>query len=311
MRMMVDEEESRVSESAATQTDGEIEGERVAATDQETEARDSAGMLEQITPVILTLNEAPNIERSLERVSWAREIIVVDGFSDDETLEMVAKFPQARALQRDFDCLANQWNYAIHETGIRTPWVLALDADYILTPGLIDELKQLEPEDVAGYNARFVYCVNGTPLRGVAYPPVTVLYRREGARYEQDGHSKRVMIEGVVDELLAPILHDNRKPFDHWLASQAKYMELEKKRLIEAPTRDLGWVDRLRKMRIIAPFAITIYCLFIKGAIFDGKAGLYYTFQRLVTEAILSLRLIEHSLTGSTDDPIKTEKEDG
>src|SRR5205823_458185 len=98
-------------------------------------------MLEQITPLILTYNEAPNIGRALEQVSWARDIAVVDSFSDDATLEIVARCPQARVFQRRFDCLEKQWNYALTETGIGTDWILALDADYIATPELIDEIR--------------------------------------------------------------------------------------------------------------------------------------------------------------------------
>lgn len=45
-------------------------------------------MMEQITPLILTCNEAPNIGRTLERLTWARDIVVVDSFSNDETVEI-------------------------------------------------------------------------------------------------------------------------------------------------------------------------------------------------------------------------------
>ena len=253
-------------------------------------------MLDQITPVILTYNEAPNIGRTLARLAWARDIVVVDSFSDDETLAIVNRTPQVRVFQREFDCHKNQWNFAVKETGVTSSWVLALDADYVLTPGLVEELGKLEPDrETAGYRARFVYCVSGRPLRGSAYPPVTVLYDRETASYDQDGHTQRVMVEGEVLDLRAPILHDDRKSLEHWLRSQARYMKLEGNKLAAADWRDLGWADRLRKMRIIAPFAILFYCLFVRGAILDGRAGIYYALQRLLSESILSLYLIEAS----------------
>src|SRR5947209_15936281 len=104
-------------------------------------------MLEQITPIILTYDEAPNIGRALEQLSWARDVVVVDSFSNDETLAIVSRFPQAHVFQRKFDCLENQWNYALADTGIRTDWVLALDADYIATPTLLDEIRALDPPE--------------------------------------------------------------------------------------------------------------------------------------------------------------------
>jgi glycosyltransferase involved in cell wall biosynthesis len=256
-------------------------------------------MLDQITPIILTYNEAPNIGRSLERLEWARDIVVVDSFSSDETLDIVDRTPQARTFQREFDCHLNQWSFALNNTGITSEWVLALDADYVLTPDVISELRNLtSATDVDGYQARFVYCVNGRPLRGSAYPPVTVLYRRRMASYRQDGHTQRVEVQGKVEKLRAPILHDDRKSIDHWVRAQSRYMKLEADKVYESDWRVLGWADRIRKMMLPAPLLMFGYCLFVRGAILDGRAGLYYAFQRLLSELLLSLYLIERSLLG-------------
>ena len=255
-------------------------------------------MLDQITPIILTYNEAPNIGRTLERLQWARDIIVVDSLSDDETLDIVARTPQARIFKRRFVSHEDQWNFALRETGIATEWVLALDADYVLTPEAVEEIRALKPsQDRAGYRTKFVYCVYGRPLRGSAYPPVTVLYRHNLARYRQDGHTHRVVIDGNVGQMRSPILHDDRKPLGRWLRSQADYTKLEARKLLDTDWRGLGWADRVRKMIVAAPPMMFAYCLFVRGAILDGRAGLYYAFQRLLSELLLSLYLIDHSLT--------------
>src|SRR5918911_845755 len=126
-------------------------------------------MLELITPLILTCNEAPNIGRALECLCWAQDVVIVDSFSEDNTLEIVSRFPQARVVQRKFDTHGNQWRFGLKETGIKSEWVLALDADYLLSPELIEELKALKPEPATqGYRASFVYCINGEPLKGSA-----------------------------------------------------------------------------------------------------------------------------------------------
>src|SRR5215510_832543 len=103
-------------------------------------------MLDQITPLILTYNEAPNIGRTLEQLRWARDIVVVDSFSADNTVEIASSFPQVRVLQRKFDSHEKQWNFGLQETGIATKWVLALDADYFVTDELVEELKSLVPD---------------------------------------------------------------------------------------------------------------------------------------------------------------------
>ena len=46
-------------------------------------------MLEKITPLILTYNEAPNIERTLQHLTWAKKIVVIDSYSTDETLKIM------------------------------------------------------------------------------------------------------------------------------------------------------------------------------------------------------------------------------
>lgn len=249
-------------------------------------------MLDQITPLILTYNEAPNIGRSLAGVSWARDIVVVDSFSDDETVEIAKSFPQVRVVRRAFDTHRNQWEFGLKETGITTPWVLALDADYIVSDAFVSELEQLQP-DVAttAFRANFIYCIHGRELRSGIYPPVSVLYRRETASYIQDGHTQRISVPGAVAQLQSPLRHDDRKSFRRWLRSQEGYTNLEAQKLRAANPAELAWPDRLRRWRIVMPPAMFAYCLIMRGGILDGWAGFYYAFQRSVAELMLAVNL--------------------
>jgi glycosyltransferase involved in cell wall biosynthesis len=249
-------------------------------------------MLDQITPLILTYNEAPNIARTLAGLSWAKEIVVVDSFSDDETVEIARSFPRVRIVQRAFDCHRNQWEFGLKETGISTSWVLALDADYVVTNELISELAQLQSDThTTGYRANFIYCINGKKLRSGIYPPVTVLYRREAASYIQDGHTQRVALEGMIEDLRSPLLHDDRKSLRRWFDSQARYTELEAQKLRAADPAELGLADRLRRWRIVVPPAMLVYCLIVRGGVLDGWAGFYYAFQRTAAELMLAVNL--------------------
>lgn len=253
--------------------------------------------LEAITPVILTLDEEPNIERTLGALSWARQIVVVDSLSRDATTRIAAAHPNVRVVQRAFDQHALQWNHAIEATGIDTEWILALDADYVVSAGLVQELRELAPEPaISGYRTRFVYCVGGRALRGSIYPPVTTLFRRGSARYLQDGHTQRLEVRGAVADLAAPILHDDRKPFGRWLASQDRYMALEAQKLETAPAGSLGLADRLRRLVIVAPALVFFHALFVKGVILDGWPGVAYALQRFIAELILSHHLVARRL---------------
>jgi glycosyltransferase involved in cell wall biosynthesis len=249
-------------------------------------------MLKFITPLILTYNEAPNIARSLEQLTWAQRIVVVDSYSTDGTLDILKTYPMVDLVQRTFDTHGNQWNYGI--TQVNTEWVLSLDADYCLSPELIQEMQGLSPD--TEYNAYFIpfkYCVFGQPLRGTLLPPRQALFRRDKATYRDDGHTQLLQAQGRSASLSAPIYHDDRKPLNRWLWAQDRYMLIEVKKLREMRIAELSWGDRLRQQKILAPFIILIYCLILKGGILDGWHGWYYAFQRMLAELVLSIRLIE------------------
>ena len=249
-------------------------------------------MLEIITPLILTYNEALNIERTLQHLTRAKKIIVVDSYSTDGTLEILYSIPQVEVFQRKFDSFAVQCNYGLEK--ISSEWVLSLDADYVLTDELISEIKSLQSSpNVNSYSVRFKYCVFGKPLHGTLLPPRKVLYKREKATYENDGHAHRVNVEGESATLSCYIHHDDRKPLSRWLWAQDRYMIIEVKKRTQIPDSEIGLGDRIRKQKILAPFIILFYCLILKGGILDGLHGWYYAFQRMLAETLLSIRLIE------------------
>jgi len=252
-------------------------------------------MLNQITPLILTYNEAPNIARTLDSLRWAGVVVVVDSFSTDDTAQIAASFPNVRVVQRAFDCHRNQWEFGLKQTDITTEWVLALDADYIVTTDLKNEMRDLKPSDqTSGYRAHFIYCISGKRLHSGIYPPVTVLYRSAKADYIQDGHTQRVSLDGQIEDLQSPILHDDRKPLRRWFESQKRYTKLEAQKLRAANPAELSFLDRMRRWPLIVPPLALFYCLIVRAGIFDGWAGFYYAFQRTIAELMLSLYLIEN-----------------
>jgi glycosyltransferase involved in cell wall biosynthesis len=249
-------------------------------------------MLEKINPLILTYNEAPNIDRTLQHLTWAKQIIVIDSYSSDETLEVLTSYPQVKLFQRKFDTHTAQWNYGLQQ--ITSEWVLSLDADYILTDEIIAEIQQLSPDSqVDGYFAKFKYCVFGKPLQGTILPPRQILFRQENSIYVDDGHTQLLQVKGKSAILSSYIYHDDRKPLSRWLWAQDRYMVIEAKKILETPSSELSLGDRIRKRKVLAPLIILIYCLILKGGIFDGWQGWYYAFQRVLAEILLAIRLFE------------------
>lgn len=251
-------------------------------------------MLGDITPLLITYNEACNIERTLAALAWADRIVVVDSGSTDGTLEILSRHPRVEVFHHPFVDFAGQCNYGL--TFVTSPWVLSLDADYELSPALVAELAGLTPAAAtAGYRAAFVYRIHGRPLRGSLYPPRVVLFRRDAATYVQEGHAHRLRLgAGEVLPLRARIFHDDRKPLDRWLATQRLYARAEADYLLRgAALRPSG---RLRRLAWPAPFAVFLYTLLVKGCALDGWPGWYYALQRAVAEALLAIEIIDRRL---------------
>jgi glycosyltransferase involved in cell wall biosynthesis len=249
-----------------------------------------------LTALVLTYNEQENIRRNLEALVWVPKIIIVDSFSNDQTLEIARSFPNVQVVQRVFDTYANQRNAGLDR--IDTEWVITLDADYVLTAELQEEIKKLEPpSDLAVYWAEFDYCILGRPLRASIYPPRVAVFRTKRARYVDEGHSEQLRVKGKLAKLKAKIWHDDRKPLSRWFQSQERYSEIEATYLLGAKSEELNRADRIRKKwLIVAPMGMPIYLLLVRGLIFDGWNGWYYAFQRTVAEMMLSLRLLEQKL---------------
>lgn len=255
--------------------------------------------LSHVTAMVLTYNEEPNIERTLEALRLVGEVLVVDSGSIDATAAIVARFPNARVVVRKFDTAADQCNFGL--THVSTPWVLSLDADYELSAALIQELAALTPpENVAGYTASFVYRIFGKPLSASLYPERTVLYRRRVAHYRNEGHTQRVTIDGTIEHLAAPIFHDDRKSLARWFSSQSAYARREADYLLSKPREQLRRVDRLRLLAWPAPLLVFFYTLLWKRCLFDGWAGWSYVLQRTFAEIALALELVDRRLRRET-----------
>ena len=82
---------------------------------------------EQLTALVITFNEIGYIEKCIESVSFADEIIVVDSFSTDGTYEFLKDHPKVKVIQNPFENFTAQKSFALKQA--TNDWVLFLDAD--------------------------------------------------------------------------------------------------------------------------------------------------------------------------------------
>jgi glycosyltransferase involved in cell wall biosynthesis len=257
--------------------------------------------LDKISVLVLTYNEAPNIRRTLDALSSFSDVVVLDSGSDDGTIEILGGYSNVRYLTRTFDTHVAQWSHGLTSCGIRRPWVLALDADYILSAALVGEIASLSPgTSISGYRVAFRYCVFGRPLSAALYPPVTALYRRERAHYTQEGHTQRIVVDGAIACLKGFIDHDDRKPLSRWFESQQKYAKLEADHLLRTPPASLRRTDKMRLMAWPSPILVFLYTLLAKGCILEGWPGWVYVLQRMLAETMIAIELVDRRLRASS-----------
>src|SRR5262249_31391829 len=155
---------------------------------------------------------------------------------------------------------------------------------------LVAELARLDPKaPVSAYRIAFDYAILSRKLLSSLYPPNTILLRKGRFAIWDKGHTEAWDVHGAVTTLGSRIIPDDWKHTGHWLAGQAGSMQ-----------RELGWINVrkgglarwLRLRPPLMPIAVFLYCLFGKGLILNGRAGIFYALQRLVAEAVLSLMVL-------------------
>ncbi len=162
-----------------------------------------------ISAIVTTFNEENTIAECLESLSWCEEILVVDSFSTDRTVEIVQSFPNVRLEQRTYFGSAAQKNWAIDNT--EHDWLLIFDADERCTPKLQQEIEDLlaaGPDRVAYVIRRRVYFLNHEIcFSGFQHDEVVRLFERGKARYPNRRVHADMVTEGPTLRLKNRLRH--------------------------------------------------------------------------------------------------------
>ena len=247
-----------------------------------------------ISVVILTQNEEINIQRCLDSVSWSDDVLVIDSFSKDRTVE-ISRRQGARVIQRVFDDFSSQRNFATEQGNLKHDWVLHLDADEIVTPELQAELSRAVSggKDAYRISSKLIFC--GKFLRHAGlFPWYQVRFgRKQALRFKQVGHGQRETLEpSRIGTLKASLLHFNfSKGLADCMDRHNRYSTDEAHHNVysnvddDVRSLDLLSIATDRRRRAAKkifrrlPFRATIrfiYMYLFRGGILDGKMGLTY-----------------------------------
>jgi glycosyltransferase involved in cell wall biosynthesis len=223
--------------------------------------------MSKITAIIPTLNEEIHISAAIESVSFADEIIVIDSFSSDKTLE-IAKKCNVKIIKRTFDDFSSQKNFAIQQA--KYPWVYILDADERITAEVEQEVLEAvkNPRGYVGFYVRrtFYFCGNKINYGGCQRDKVVRLFLKKECKYRGVVH-ETIISNGKLGFLKNKIEHYSYKSYDHYISKMNHYGALRGKQYFEE-----GKKINLFHILIKPPARFVIH-YFIRLGFLDGFSG--------------------------------------
>src|SRR5258706_6992453 len=185
--------------------------------------------MEKLSILLPLHNEEKNLVDCLESVKWADEILVVDSYSTDQTLEIASRYG-ARIIQHEYINSAKQKNWAIPQCAYE--WVLQIDADERLEFTLQSEIQDVlknPPMDVDGYiNPTRNHLLGKWMKRADMYPDNRLrFFRRDKGRFEDKEVDARVFVPGKVEYLEGHVLHFGMESISRKLSQLDRYTSYE------------------------------------------------------------------------------------
>jgi len=236
-----------------------------------------------VSIAIITKDEEYNIEEALKSVADAQEIIVVDSFSNDRTVEICRKYTD-KVFQHEWEGFARQKQKAVDYAG--GEWVLILDADERVTSELKAEIRDaISNAGIDGYYMpRENYFLGEWIKYGGWWPDqVLRLFKKDKGHFEIREVHEKIIVEGQTACLNNPLKHYTYRSISDFVLRADKYSTLAARELIKYSGNTGPFSVTIK------PFATFIKMYFIRRGFLDGSRGLilallysYYTFLKYV-----------------------------
>jgi glycosyltransferase involved in cell wall biosynthesis len=228
-------------------------------------------MPEKITVCIIAGNEERNIRRCLESAKWANEIVVLDSFSKDRTVEICHEYTD-RVYQHEWMGYIGQKN--LIKDMATGPWIFFLDADEEISPALRAEIETEfssgNAGDFAGYEfPRLVWYLGRWIYHGDWYPDTKLrLFRKDRGKCGGQEPHDRIYVDGRVKQLKNPLFHYTYTDISNQLATMNRFTTIT-----AIGKQKNGRIFRLSDVTI-RPVLRFLRCYILKRGFLDGIPGL-------------------------------------
>jgi glycosyltransferase involved in cell wall biosynthesis len=181
--------------------------------------------MKKLTAIIPTGNEEHNIEDVIKSVSFADEIMVVDSFSKDRTVE-IARSLAHTVIQREYINSASQKNWAIPQASHE--WILVVDADERVTPELKKEIQEILSREDEPFVAYTIYLNEHFMGQRMYYSSLQSnnavrFFKRDKCRYEEKHVHADIIADGPIGVLKGKFNHHTYRDFDTFINKLNRY----------------------------------------------------------------------------------------
>ena len=264
-----------------------------------------------ISVLILTLNEEKNLPICLPSLDWCDDVVVLDSYSTDKTVELAQK-AGARFFKRRFDNYAAQRNYGLNEIAYKHDWLLMVDGDEAVSSELVAEMKKVvesDNKDTSIYRMRRKDFFLGKWIkRSSGYPTWFGRLMKIGHVRVERSINEEYVTDGEIGYLQEHLYHyPFNKGFSAWIEKHNRYSTMEAELLVQnsvnkPSVKELGSKDPALRRRAIKsfvyrlpgrPLLMFIALYFFRGGILDGKAGFTFCTLRAIYEYMINLKVRE------------------
>ena len=244
--------------------------------------------MKSISVAIITFNAQKFIDKCLEAVKWADEIIIVDSYSVDETVSK-ARLYTNKIYFRKFDNFSNQKNFAI--TKANCDWVLSLDADEIITKELAKEIIDLQHTSaIDGYYIERLNNIYGKFLKYDRPDLQLRLFKKGKGKFIQPVHERVYIEKNKTSRLKGKILHYTVEEIENHINKIIIYADYD---VAFYPLNKLPRLWFIRKM-FFRPLGKFIQHYFVKKAFLDNLIGYIYVINTIMGEIAAQVKYYEY-----------------
>lgn len=221
-----------------------------------------------ISAIAITYNEEINIESYIESLSFADEIIIVDSFSTDKTIEL-AKHYDVKIIQNPFENFSAQKNFAIAQATY--DWVVFFDLDEKVPEALADEIvatvNSKRPLKVYNVKRDFYFMGKRIKYSGFQTDVSVRLFNKNYCNYNGSPVHETIQTDEKIGLLKQAVQHHTYKSFDNYNEKLSLYSKLQAQALYKKNLRPNLYHFMFR------PWYRFMHQYFLRLGFLDGKEG--------------------------------------